>query len=89
MTQHFLLSSKAKTLRLIDVMRMTDADAELAFGKIRWIETAGAPVCPHCGGLDAYKNPRLKGAMRYRCKACAKDFTVTSGTLFAGHMHNA
>jgi hypothetical protein len=23
--------------------------------------------------------------MRYRCKACAKDFTVTSGTLFASH----
>jgi len=85
MAQHFLLSSKAKTLRLIDVMRMTDSEAELAFGKIRWIETAGEPVCPHCGGLDAYKNPRPKGAMRYRCKACAKDFTVTSGTLFAGH----
>src|SRR5271155_1626036 len=85
MAQHFLLSSKAKTLRLADVLRMTDAEAETAFRKIRWHETAGAPVGPACGGLDAYLNPRPNGTVRYRCKACAKDFTVTSGTLFASH----
>jgi transposase-like protein len=83
--QHFLLSSKAKTLSLAEVLRLSDAEAETAFNKIRWHETVGEPVCPHCGGLDAYKNPRPKGAMRYRCKACTKDFTVTSGTLFASH----
>jgi transposase-like protein len=85
MSQHFLLSSKAKTLRLADVLRLSDAEAETAFCKIRWQDTAGAPVCPHCGGLDAYLNPRPNGSTRYRCKACAKDFTVTSGTLFASH----
>jgi transposase-like protein len=85
MAQHFLLSRKAKTLCLAEVFRMTDAEAEAAFCKIRWMKTEGAPICPHCGGLDAYKNPRPKGAMRYRCKACTKDFTVTSGTLFANH----
>lgn len=40
---------------------MTDAEAETAFCKIRWVETAGEPVCPHCGGLDAYLNPRPNG----------------------------
>src|SRR5258706_8121492 len=85
MAQHFLLSAKAKTLSLASVFRMTDAEAEEAFRKVRWSETNGEPVCPHCGGLDAYENPRPKGAMRYRCKACGKDFTVTSGTLFASH----
>jgi transposase-like protein len=84
-TQHFLLSSKAKTLRLADVLRMSDGDAETTFRKVRWSQTDGAPVCPHCGGLDAYENPRPKGTMRFRCKACAKDFTVTSGTLFSSH----
>src|SRR5580698_476025 len=64
---------------------MTDKEAETAFCKVRWHETDGAPVCPHCGGLDAYLNPRPNGSIRYRCKACAKDFTVTSGTLFASH----
>lgn len=65
---------------------MTDAEAEAAFRKVRWPETSGEPICPYCGGLNAYENPRPKAnAMRYRCKACAKDFTVTSGTLFASH----
>jgi transposase-like protein len=45
----------------------------------------GAPVCPDCGGLDAYECRRPSGALRFRCKACKSDFTVTSGTLFASH----
>jgi transposase-like protein len=85
MSQHFLLSSRAKTLTLASVFRMTDTEADTVFRKLRWPETDGAPVCPHCGGLDAYQNPRPNGSMRYRCKACGKDFTVTSGTLFASH----
>lgn len=85
MSQHFLLSSRAKSLSLAQVFRLTDTEAEALFNKVRWPETDGAPVCPHCGGLNAYENPRPKGAMRYRCKACGKDFTVTSGTLFASH----
>ncbi len=85
MSQHFLLSSKAKTLRLADVLRLSDAEAEMAFRKIRWHQTAGESVCPHCGGLDAYLNPRPNKTTRYRCKACRKDFTITSGTLFASH----
>ena len=28
---------------------------------------------------------RPNGSLRFRCKACAKDFTVTSSTLFASH----
>jgi len=41
--------------------------------------------CPHCGGLDAYEARRPNGSLRFRCKACVKDFTITSGTLFASH----
>jgi transposase-like protein len=85
MAQHFLLSPKAKTLSLLDVIRMTDAEAEEAFRKMRWVETAGAPVCPDCGCLDAYECRRPNGALRFRCKGCKADFTITSGTLFASH----
>jgi transposase-like protein len=85
MSQHFLLSSKAKTLRLADVLRLSDAEAETAFRKLRWPETAGEPVCPNCGGLDAYFCRRGNGAPRFRCRACKKDFSVTAGTLFASH----
>lgn len=85
MAQHFLLSSAAKTLTLGHVFRMSDAEVETAFRKVRWPATEGAPVCPKCGGLDAYDNRRASGACRYRCRACKRDFSITSGTLFASH----
>src|ERR1700733_4219089 len=85
MAQHFLLCKAAKTLSLAKVFTMKDGDAEMAFRSIRWHETQGQPVCPHCGGTDAYDCRRLKGAPRFRCRACGKDFSITSGTLFASH----
>ena len=85
MAQHFLLSRNAKTLSLAQVFRMSDAEAEAMFCRVRWPETDGAPVCPSCGGLNAYDCRRPNGAVRYRCRACKKDFSVTSGTLFAQH----
>jgi len=83
--QHFLLSKAAKTLSLAQVFRMTDTEAETAFKMIRWPDTNGAPVCPICGSVDAYEARRPNGALRFRCKGCKKDFTITSGTLFASH----
>ena len=85
MAQHFLLSKAAKTLTLAQVFRMTDAEAETAFRAVRWADTQGKPVCPACGGLDAYECRRTSGANRFRCRACKKDFSITSGTLFASH----
>ena len=85
MSQHFLLSHSAKTLSLSQVFRMTDLEAETTFRAIRWCSTKGQAVCPHCGGFDAYECRRPNKSLRFRCKACAKDFTITSGTLFAAH----
>jgi transposase-like protein len=87
MSQHFLLSRKAKTLSIARVFRMSDAEAETMFKAIRWADTGGAPVCPHCGSVDAYDCRRPNGAPRFRChdKDCGKDFSITSGTLFASH----
>lgn len=85
MSQHFLLSRSAKTLSLAQVFRMTDAEAEAAFRGIRWHATAGQSVCPHCNITGAYECRRPNGSLRFRCKGCAKDFTITSGTLFASH----
>src|SRR3954452_20462807 len=85
MAQHFLLSSGAKTLSLASVLRMSDEEAEKTFRQGRWPATNGDPVCPCCGGLNAYEARRPNGSLRFRCRACAKDFTITSGTLFASH----
>ncbi|MGE0829105.1 MAG: IS1595 family transposase [Hyphomonadaceae bacterium] len=85
MSQHFLLSSRARTLGLAQVVRMSEAEVETAFRELRWSETNGAPVCPACSGVDAYDCRRPNGAPRFRCRACRKDFSITSGTLFAWH----
>lgn len=83
--QHFLLSPAAKTLSLGSVFRMSDAEAEATFCEIRWAKTRGKPVCVHCSTADAYDCRRPNGAPRFRCRACRKDFSITSGTLFASH----
>jgi hypothetical protein len=54
----FLLSRPAKTLTLAQLVRMPDAEAEAMFRQVHWPETTGAPVCLHCGGLDAYEARR-------------------------------
>ncbi len=83
MSQHFLLSARARTLSLAAVLRMTDLEAEAAFRSVRW--TGGAAICPHCECPTVYECRRPNGAVRFRCKACRKDFSITSGTLFAFH----
>ena len=85
MSQHFLLTRPAKSLTLAQVFRLTDAQAETEFRTLRWPATDGAPVCPECGGLNAYECRRPSGALRFRCRECRKDFSLTSGTLFASH----
>jgi transposase-like protein len=85
MSQHFLLSRNAKTLSLATVFRMSDAQAESTFRNVRWPETDGAPVCPKCGEQNAYEFRREGGPVRFECRACRKEFSITSGTLFASH----
>ena len=80
MAQHFLLSSAAKTLSLKDVYAGGEDKAYETFCKLRWHETHGAPICPRCGALDAYP---IKSRRRFKCCACAHQFSVTSGTIFA------
>jgi transposase-like protein len=85
MSQHFLLSSRAKTLTLAAVMRMGDEEVERVIIRLRWADNKGEPYCPHCGCPTVYACRRPGRAPRWRCKACRKDFSVTSGTLFAFH----
>src|SRR5271156_2526682 len=70
MSQHFLLSPRAKTLALASVMRMSNEEAETMFARIRWPDTDGAPVCPHCAGQALYNVRRPGGPprWRWRCK---------------------
>jgi transposase-like protein len=85
MGQHFLLCAEARTLSLRRVLRLSEAEAQRIFCKIRWPGTGGAPVCPECGCQRCWNCPRANGAPRFRCCACRGDFSPTSGTLFAHH----
>ena len=82
MPQHFLLSSAAKNLTLGQVARMSDEEAERVFIRLRWQDNHGHAYCPRCGATMIWQS-RRKGCLRFQCKACQKDFSLTSGTLFA------
>jgi transposase-like protein len=60
---------------------MSDEQAERVFVRLRWSDNNGAAYCPHCGCLTVYACRRPNGGPRRRCKACRKDFSVTSGTV--------
>jgi len=83
MAQHFLLSAGARSLSAAKIMRMSDSGVENVFLRLRWPETDGKSVCPDCGCSICYECRRPAGQLRWRCKACRGDFSITSGTLFA------
>jgi transposase-like protein len=59
---------------------MSDEEAHAKFTEIRWADNGGEPYCPKCGSvaLYTYKTRKL-----WKCKGCNKQFSVTSGTIFA------
>jgi transposase-like protein len=61
---------------------MSDSEVEITFLRLRWSDNNHEPYCPKCGGTIVYAS-RRKGSLRWQCKACQKDFSLTSGTLFA------
>ena len=77
MAQHFLLSSKAKTLSLAQVLRLSDEEAFKLFCAIRW--EGGEPVCPKCENAACYT---YASRQIFKCKACGSQFSATSGTVF-------
>jgi transposase-like protein len=62
---------------------MSKQGAENVFLRLRWPQTDGKPVCPHCDCRICYDCRHPSGQPRWRCKACGGDFSVRSGTLFA------
>lgn len=80
MAQHFLLSAAARTLSLKVIFSDGEEAACRRFCRLRWPETGGAPVCPACGCADVYD---LTTRRRFKCAACHRQFSVTSGTIFA------
>jgi hypothetical protein len=79
-SQHFLLSAKARTLSLASVARMSEDEARATFRSIRWAATDGEPVCPECGCVACYE---YASRPIFKCKGCLRQFSLTSGTIFS------
>ncbi len=80
MAQHFLLSAKARTLSIPQVMNLSESEAFSLFCKMRW-GSETVVTCPKCTcNHQAYFDAKRK---RWRCKHCNHTFSVTSGTIFA------
>ena len=61
------------------------ASHEVAIQYLEGLRWPNGPVCPHCGdGPREHQRIKAKSTRRklWRCKACAKQFTVTVGTIF-------
>ena len=80
MTQHFLLSAKARTISLKAVFSMGEERAYETFCQMRWPETDGEAVCPRCGCVETYD---IATRRKFKCVGCHHQFSVTSGTIFA------
>lgn len=82
MAQHFLLSSKTRTLSPIKIARLSDDEAFDLLCQLRWGSKENI-VCPKCS--IAHKAYFISTRKQWRCKHCSHTFSITSGTIFANH----
>ncbi|MDD0824761.1 IS1595 family transposase [Mannheimia sp. AT1] len=80
MAQHFLLTSKARTLSPIKIARLSDDEAFDLLCQLRWGSKENV-VCPKCG--IAHKAYFISTRKQWRCKYCNHTFSITSGSIFA------
>jgi len=81
MSQRFLLAAAARTLSLKSIFRMSDDEAHDTFTAIRFAGNGAAAFCPRCQCTAVYT---YTARPIWKCKACNHQFSVTSGTIFAG-----
>jgi transposase-like protein len=82
MIGEFIQSEIARSLTPDMVAGMNRKQARAMFQRVRWPETFGKPVCPRCGGAEAYV---CESRPLFKCKQCQHQFSLTSGTIFSGH----
>lgn len=53
--QHFRQSPAWRTFPVAELDKISEDDARMLFRKLRWPDTDGEPVCPHCGSHEAWE----------------------------------
>src|SRR3954451_6413794 len=79
---HFLNTPAARSLSIAQVLRLSDEEAFAVFQQVRFAANDGSPYCPHCGVTKVYTLNEPGMQTRWKCAACRKKFSVTSGTIF-------
>jgi transposase-like protein len=77
---HFLNTPAARSLSIAQVLRLSDEEAFAVFRRVRFAANDGEPYCPNCGVTRVYQ--LAETPVRWKCSACRKKFSVTSGTIF-------
>ena len=77
---HFLNSPAARSLSIGQVLRLSDEEAFAVFQRLRFAQNDGNPFCPRCGCAKVYMLDETP--LRWKCSACRRKFSVTSGTIF-------
>src|SRR5215213_7309817 len=77
---HFLNTPAARSLSIAQVLRLSDEEAFAVFRQVRFAANDGNPFCPNCGVTKVYT--LAETPVRWKCSACRKKFSVTSGTIF-------
>jgi transposase-like protein len=80
MATHYTQTKACRNLNLLDLASLSEDEAYNEFKRARWHASNGEPVCPECGCFNplVYRYRRI-----FRCRACRKEFSATSGTLWA------
>lgn len=76
------LSTDAVGFGLDDLDKLTPKEVVFLLAEARW-GSSQTMACPHCGTIE--KHYWRNREHRWKCKACDKTFSVTSGTVLADH----
>src|SRR5690349_21271429 len=77
---HFLNTPAARSLSIARVLWLSDEEAFAVFQRVRFAANDGNPFCPARGCAKVYT--LAETSVRWKCSACRKTFSVTSGTIF-------
>ena len=78
----FRHSKAARTTSFDWLHGLTRETAYEWFKGVRFADNGGAPFCPHCGSTKYYDIKKRPHWWVCGAKACRKQFSVTSGTVF-------
>jgi transposase-like protein len=78
-----MIKNTSPILNALRAATLSETAAVEFFEKQRW---SGVPACPLCGDVEVYQmmsGEERNKDYRWRCRGCAKMFTVRTGTVFA------